>query len=739
MRWEQSVRRENRSLDGSARSAILVVVLGALALVLIAPGFTAASSNPGQRLVASSPLTTPPSVPQATGESAPGVGTVSSSSAPAAGNAPSLQLSVSASPSAICTLELTSCPAGVGVSRVTLTAAAPLSSFETWPAVQVAFVLETTVYDGDYSPGAGEPGYDQCADANGAQGPACEESNGVPFFVANAQTIANAIQAANPHSLVQFALVDYFATQDIMDDPDGALYHVDIPRFVPASQFGVAVQSTFGAELQSGYLSPASGDSDFANNFLHSSSITALYGAIVGSGLNWSAHTHHVIVWIGSTAPKAPGYSQDYCVSPSQEYPPGSTGRPCFTPTCQPSYDYGDFVSPACEGWVTSQDGNASHTIAGLAHTAAQCTDSIGGVCTIDMIDLWDTATDPESPGWPAADATPALGGGPGGPMVEQNTARVLLAGCALSAATGGTWDGPSFFTCPNGQAGTLQPTFQGPLSSPNLQNPSLLAALRGIGFGPVTNSLVAAGTSHPLFSFVPFGNIVVLPGAQAQFKTACLLGTGADSPHCPVQPEITTVAIGPGLSASVYSWNWSTVPSQNQMFAGDTWIASFWVMADGPPYGQVPVDACTTSYCALGGSRALGGYYTVATYLPVTNSSVVKESFPLGLLDVESPPSAAPPPSLPPPVTSFPPPAIVAPAPLPILSPIGLGTSVGIASLSVQAAAAGFIAAGFTALTVKNRPMSIAVAALAGKQKRVRSAFDEGTSGKDSGIGHFE
>jgi hypothetical protein len=663
------------------------------------------------------------------------------SATPAASGAsstPTLDLSISTAPNSICALQATSCPAGVGVSRVTLTAQAPQGGFETWPAVQIAFVIETTVYDGVFDPTVGDPGYDQCAVLNDPAGPACEESNGVPFFVTNAQQIANAIQAANPHTTVSFALVDYFATLDVQDDGDGEEYHVDIPQFVPASQFGQDTQASFGSTvLESGYRYS---DSDFSDNILHSSSITALYGTIIGSGLDWSNDTHHVVVWMGSTAPRAPSYVQDYCVSPSTHYPPGGgSGLPCYSASCEPSYTFGSSSSPQCEGWTTSQNGDPNDSIAALARTSPTCTDSVGGVCTIDMIDLWDTSTDPSSPGWPLGDATAALQGGPNGANVQQNTVRVLLAGCDLAAATGGSWDGPSFFSCPSGQSGTLQPEFLGPFGSPNLQNPSLFAAFRQVGFGPVTSNLVASATNHPLFTFVPYGSIEVLPGTEAQFRTACELPSGALSRNCPVQPGTRSVPLGPGRNATVYTWNWSTIPSQNQMFAGDTWTASFWILAAGPPYGTVPVDACSTTYCSIGGSHPLGGYYTEATYLPVTNVSVLVQSFPLATIDVESPPSVAPPPTLPPPAVSPAPPAAPIIAPTPIPAPLGVGAQVGVASISLQAAAAGFLAAGFTTVSIRNKPMSIAVAALATKGGPVKSRFEDLTSKDGTGIGRFE
>jgi hypothetical protein len=693
------------------------LILGGIALILLSPApGTSPTAHAAPVLIATSPT----------------VGTATSS-------VPTLDLSVSDDPSSICVLESTACPAGVGQSRVTLTAAAPQNGFLTWPAVQIAFVIETTVYDGVYDPTAGDPGSDTCARNAGISGPACEESNGVPYFVANAQLIANTIQAANPHTSVSFALVDYFATLDVQDDGDGSEYHVDIPQFVPASQFGSDTQSSLGSEvLETGYRY---GDSDFSDNILHSSSITALYGAIIGSGLDWSNNTHHVVVWIGDTAPRDPSYVQDYCVSPSSKYTPGSpSGLPCFSASCEPAYAYGAISSPQCEGWVNSQNGNASDSIAGLARTAPSCTNSIGGVCTIDTIDLWATPDDPSSPGWPAADATPQLQGGPGGAMVNQNAVRVLLAGCDLAAATGGTWDGPSFFSCPSGQSGSLQPNFLGPFGTPNLQNPTLGGALRQVGFGPVTSDLVAKGTTHPLFTFVPYGNIQVLPGNAAEFRTECELPSGSLAKNCPTEPQTRNIPLGPGRNVTVYEWNWSTQPGQNVMYSGDTWVASFWVMAAGGPYGEVPVDSCTTAACAIGGSHALNGLFTAATYLPVTNVSLLVQSFPLATIDVQSPPSVSLPPTLPPPAVVPAPPGLPITAPQPILTLLGVGAQVGVASLSLQAAAAGFLAAGFTTISVRNRPMSIAVAALAQKTGPVRSRFEEASAAKDaSGIGRFE
>ncbi|HZY71469.1 MAG TPA: hypothetical protein VFF67_10910, partial [Thermoplasmata archaeon] len=416
---------------------------------------------------------------------------------PSSALASSLSLGIGVQPHAICAYQENTCTSGAGVGRVTLTANAVGNGVVFWPNVQVAFVIETTLFDGVYDPTAYDPGSDTCAAGNNLP---CEESNGVPFFIANAQSIANAIASANPHSQVSFALVDYFATIDSFDDGDGSEYHVDIQNFVPSNSFGNEVVSTFQAKTLYGQW--YYGDSDFSDNILHSSSITALYGTIIGSGLNWANNTHHVIVWMGSTVPRDPSYSLNYCVSAS-DY--GAYASSCYSPTCEPSYAFSNGVSPQCEGWVRSQDGNATHSIAALARTAPQCTGSIGGVCTIDTIDYYTGSTDPFSKDWP----TGRTGGGPGGAAVQGDVDKILEAGCDLAAATGGTWDGPAFFTCPSGQQGTLQYVAHGPYNNPSKNNPTLFQALRQVGFGPVVETQTASGTGKPLFQFVSFGNIV--------------------------------------------------------------------------------------------------------------------------------------------------------------------------------------------------------------------------------------
>ncbi|MCI4322735.1 MAG: hypothetical protein L3K03_01710 [Thermoplasmata archaeon] len=654
----------------------------------------------------------------------------------AASAVPGLSLSISDTPHSICAFNVETCSADAGQSRVTLTAAASPNGEQSWPAVQIAFVIETTAYDGVYDPtadDAGNPYPDVCAGADLGVSVVCEESNGVPFFVVNAQAIANAIQAANPNTQVSFALVDYFASLDRFDDGDGAEYHVDIPQFVAAQSFGSEVQSTFQAEQLAGHLYYE--DSDLSDNILHSSSITALYGTIIGSGLDWSEDTHHVIVWMGSTAPRDPAYVQNYCVSPS-DYQDG-LGAGCISPSCEPSYTFAAQSSPQCEGWVKSQDGNVTHSIAELARTSPTCTDSVGKVCTIDMIDYYDGMTDPYSEAWPTH--YKSIGGGPGGPVVITDSDHILLAGCDLAAATGGTWDGPDFFSCPNGVGGSLQYVNHGSYNNPTTSNPTLLSALRGVGFGPVETTLVANGTGKPIFSFVPYGNIRLAP--DPQFASACTLGTGEtwgghqdDGKNCPATPvNLSTVS-----GTKYWGWNWSNNASQNAMYLGDTWSVSFFIVADGPPYTTVPIDSCITVDCRASGSTSVNGVYSSATYIPQTNGTAETLSFPPATIQVILTPVPSPVPvSAPPPPP--PPPGLIAPviSPVSIQTPVGVSAQVPVGNVALQATAVGFLVGAAIRVSQRNRPM--AVVNLAGKPQNFRSKFDTDSGGSGVGVGRFE
>ncbi|HZY71394.1 MAG TPA: hypothetical protein VFF67_10520 [Thermoplasmata archaeon] len=359
---------------------------------------------------------------------------------------------------------------GAGASSATLPLPSGGSS-SNWSAVQVAFLLETTAYDGFYDATAGDPGYDACAGAPNSIH-VCNESNGGPFFVIRAGQIASAIAAGHPGTKVTFGLADFFATADKFDDGDGSAFHVDVRNFTAAATFQSAVNLSFRAHVLGGGGTYA--DSDLSDNILHSSSVTALYGALGTRGFNWSTKAHHVVVLIGSTAPRSQGYSVNYSVSAS-DYSAYCRGS-CQSPNCEPQYTFGaGLKSPWCEGWARSSNGIANDSIAWLARSGPLCARSLGGNCTVDTISLYNGVTDPLSKQWPAG----RTGGGPNGTIVRGDIYRILTSGCALSAATGGSWDGPSFFSCPNNLKGSLRLVAVG-----SAANPSLLSALTGIGFG---------------------------------------------------------------------------------------------------------------------------------------------------------------------------------------------------------------------------------------------------------------
>jgi hypothetical protein len=653
-------------------------------------------------------------------------------SSPAATAAPAIQLGAGASPAAICYADTSTCSAGTGTSRVTLTASATSQLKPFWPDVQVAFVIETTAFDGDFDHYNSYYGQDPCATATSGQGPLCEESNGVPFFIQNAGSVAQAIAAANPHSNVTFALIDFFGTDyDWNDGPgDSWKYNVDIASFVPASVFGGDVHATF----QANQMNEGSGWGcvcGLDDNFLHSSSITALYGTIIGSGLDWSLGTHHVIVLMGSAAPRDPNYKENYWAS-SFDHCCTSPGE--YGSTCEPSYVFASGTSPNCEGWVRSQDGNPVHSIAALTKTSPTCTDSVGGACTVDVISYWDTPTDPYSQGWPTSTGYNIASSlvGPGGSAVVADSANILLAACDLAAATGGSWDGPAYWTCPNGNSGSLQYVAHGAIDKPNTYNPTLFSALRQISFGPVYLAQVANGTTHPMFTWVPPSNFQLAP--LPAFTSACVTPTGF-LPTCQTVPTIQRQG-----TLLYFGWNWSTNHSQNAIFVGDYWTASFNVINTGPPYARDPVLACVTVECKAAGSGAINGVYSSLTYSPPNSTAIVTQSFPLAEVTVIGPSFVGPPPTVPPAPPPIPPgiPIVITPA-TPVLVPTITAVGQGIGTVSLNAAAAGFLGAGFMRVGMKNRPIAMRVAALS-KNGKAESKFEREARGAASaGIGKFE
>ena len=632
---------------------------------------------------------------------------------PRALSAGGLTTAIRSSQPEICVNDTTQCSAGISDTRITLTVVGQASSWAAWPAVTLVFLLETTPYDGVYDPTAGVPGNDSCAEIQPGSATLCDESNGVPMFAADAGSIAASITAGHPGTRFTFGLASYFATHDEWGDSSGFEYAVNVGTPVPAGEFGAAVQSGFVDTTLGGgtFLT----GSDLDENFLHSSSITALYGVLEGEGIAWPSDTHHVVVWIGSTAPRAVGYPENYCPSPSAHVPGNVTcsseDAANFTaPTCEPSYTFGaGVVSPECEGWTSGPNGSPSDSIAALTTTSPSCVASLGGRCTLDAIDLYDSATDPYSASWPSRVGTSSY--------VLTDVENVLNAGCDLATATGGSWDGPGFYTC-GASPGTLSLSPHGAYDAPNTTNPTLATALAEVGLGSPTSNISAFGDSGPMFTFAAWGNLVVDPDLV---PTASCATPQGPLPTCASQPAFVTIG-----GRQILQWNWSTDPNQNDLAVGDAWTATIQVMAIGGPFSvRVPVDACTTLSCRANGSGLLDGYASSASFVSPGASDAMTESFPLALVVVvpdqgSSGGSSSPPP--PPPGGLLPPSPVGAPIVSPVPQPVGVATVTTIASVSLQGVAYGLLAAVLTRVAIRPRQVGMKVATPSGV---VRSAFE--------------
>jgi hypothetical protein len=671
-------RPERAGRPSAWASALLAVAILATLALLLAASFLGPAASPA------------PSARGAPAGPRLGLEARAASPRPAAGGILSIvKLSINATPEQICEGDSSDCPLGIGESTVSMSVHAGVRGNNQWPAVQVVFLLETTPYDGVYDPSASVPGSDPCGDTEVGTSTLCDESNLVPFFVTNAGAVAQAVQAAQPNTTYSFALVDYFATHDQWDTGGGTTYHADVAHFVNASSFGPAVVRDFqDTALGGGFVIP---HSDLYDNFLDSDSISALYATLAGwDGVNWSATSHHVIVQVGSTAPRDPSYPENYCVSPAVT--PKGLGN-CTASTCEPSITFGQNESPGCEGWIQSQTENRSETIAEFAHVAPDCVDSLGGNCTIDEIDVNNTPTNPNSPSWSAA-------GGAGGPFNWTLDADgILQAGCDMAAATNGTWDGPSWFTCASLHVkGNLPYVPIVSADQPSTSNPKLFGALTNFGLSTVPNPVIALGTSVPLYTFVPWG--LVAPTPDPGWLVICTNATGAKL-NCPQDPTVSEVEGVP-----TYGWNWSDIPERNEMHLGDSWTVYFQIYADGPPFGLQPVDACITRACIQAGSGAVGPAYTSTTFLAYGSTTTLTFAFGLAQIDLEALTSVPLPTATPPPKTNGAPPPISAspPAPPPTAS---AAAPIPASLVPMEAASSGFIAAGFIRLGIRRPGVS--------------------------------
>ena len=510
-----------------------------------------------------------------------------------------VSIDVTASPATVCPTSWLTCPSGNDSSRVSVRLALPVAgpavAARNETAIQVLFLLETTLYDGAYDANAGSLYGDACVTYLGAH--PCEESNLDHTFAAYSGTIASAVAAAHPGVSVSFGLVDFFSTPTNFDDGDGYSFHVDVGNFTNASGFPAEVNATLTGGTSPVLSTPTMTipDADFSDNFLTSSSITALYGGLYGAGVNWSVTAHHVLELLGSTAPRDAHYPEDYCAGPTGSYVTSN----CTASTCEPSFNFGPFASPNCVGWVIAPSPTAG-SIAADARNATGCAVSPGGRCTIDTLDVWDTPTDPYSKGWPAtANATAVL----------NNTVNVLQAGCDLAVATGGSWDGPRYFTC-NGTAGGLDYrnyTTSGP-------DPGIIAAIANLSFGPPL-APVGAYVASPSF------RLVLAPGVQLASDPAFLVDCAAASaPPNGSCEQVPTLSNDSGTM--VLFWNWSTLPFYDVLLPGDVWTVTLTLAPTTAASGTMPIFRCDDPACAAAGAGPIAGVASEVGGLSLLNGS---------------------------------------------------------------------------------------------------------------------
>ena len=235
--------------------------------------------------------------------------------------------------------------------------------------------------------------------------------------------------------------------------------------------------------------------------------------------------------------------------------------------------------------------------------------------------------------------------------------------------------------------------------------------------------------------------SLSLLPWDEVQFSTAEMPILSCESqPGGPVSCNSNTSALDVGGSVG-FQVNWSNDPNLDTLSVGDAWSVEFGIIVTGPPYGSVPVYACTTGPCLTSGSGTVGGRFSSLSFQSLGMQSEENDSLPYANITVVPPRippggSSAPTTTIPP----APPPPTVLPAPVALPSPVSIPTpvlvaiAVSVPTISLSAAAAGILSAGFARVVLQRR--SIAVGQPVGNLiKPTRSAFDsdQPSSGKNS------
>ncbi|MFI5414846.1 MAG: hypothetical protein ACHQ16_04165, partial [Candidatus Lutacidiplasmatales archaeon] len=385
-----------------------------------------------------------------------------------------LILNISASAASVCAFASSRCDHASADVRVHLTATDPVPVAAVSGAAEVLFVL-------DESPMM------VCDIANDCP---AGGSSAFQTFSGSASVIAKAIQDAHAGVNISFGLAVTDSAGEGFDDGDSTPLAVPVENFTNASLFGSAVSHNLTFP----------GDSDSSDNSLQSDVIKALYGAMSGAAansspyatmssgpVNWTPGADHVIVWVGATAPVDANYTEIPCAFlPTCVF----YGSNATMPTCSSSSGIRS-VPPTCEGWTSSQNGNALASVAALSQTSSDCFNTSLGHCTIDSVVVNASSTDPAGAAWVVRNTS-----GQNVTDVRLDVAHTVAAGCDIAVVTGGSWDGPRNSRCGN-LSGTLG-------FSASATNPELVSALENISLGtPGSGAGAEPLANRPMFRFV--------------------------------------------------------------------------------------------------------------------------------------------------------------------------------------------------------------------------------------------
>lgn len=310
----------------------------------------------------------------------------------------------------------------------------------------------------------------------------------------------------------------------------------------------------------------------------------------------------------------------------------------CYTSTCEPSYTFTPtVVSPKCEGWVTPTGGTTTNSIAELARTAPECVDSLGGNCTIDVIESNSALSiiNPDNIGgvstftysssgfyaplrhfpyseyfaWYAHFYPPSTYGINcrsssstncpflDGPLqtytmlptldwgTTVNSYLIFLAGCSIASATGGTWDGT------------------------------------GVGNGvPILNSAPQGLVAGP-YNTTDINNITYMP-YYWEFSTYSCEGRQGNLPAPPVLYENLT-----GVENPMGWTNWSLLNTVNASMNA-SFLPAFEGLGVGYPTGRLVASGGTDGSPMV--TVALHGAFRIAPFETIHPNCVSTGPYPV-------------------------------------------------------------------------------------------------------------